>query len=56
MSETQADAFRHYLIAMTKFFDSLALRLPSGAPALLVVGHSKWNHSERFPHLAFSRR
>jgi 16S rRNA G966 N2-methylase RsmD len=45
VSTERADAFRHYLVAMTKFFDSLGPLLPSGAPALLVVGHSTWNKS-----------
>ena len=47
VSEDRANAFRHYLVAMAKFFRAL-LPLPSGAPVVLVVGHSTWN-SVRIP-------
>lgn len=46
LSRKRADAFRHYLVAMTMFFHGLAKHLPAGAPAVLVVGHSSWNRSE----------
>lgn len=46
VSGERADAFRHYLVAMTKFFESLGPLLPSGAPTVLIVGHSTWNHSQ----------
>ena len=42
----RADAFRHYLVAMTKFFAGLASRLDKGKPVVLVLGHSNWNKSE----------
>lgn len=46
VSSDRADAFRHYLTAMTKFFEGLAKHLNPGAPAVLVVGHSAWNRAE----------
>jgi hypothetical protein len=45
VSEKRADAFRHYLIGMSKFFDQLRGRVAKGAPVVLVVGHSTWNNS-----------
>jgi hypothetical protein len=42
----RADAFRHYMVAMTRCFDELTTLLPPGAPALFIVGHSAWNGSE----------
>ena len=45
VSGERADAFRHYVTAMTKVFDGLAELVPSGAPAILIVGHSTWNKS-----------
>lgn len=41
-SPERANAFRHYIVAMTKFFRALARRLPAEAPAIVVVGHSAW--------------
>ena len=46
LSNDRADAFRHYLVAMTRFFQGLAKHLRPGVPAVLVVGHSAWNQSE----------
>lgn len=43
VSEERANAFRHYAIAMTRFFASLAKRVRAGTPVVLVVGHSSWN-------------
>jgi len=45
VSEERANAFRHYLVAMAKFFENLAPLLRPGAPTLLIVGHSTWNKS-----------
>lgn len=42
----RADAFRHYIVAMSRSFDELARVLPAGAPAIFVVGHSSWNSAE----------
>jgi adenine-specific DNA methylase len=42
----RADAFRHYMVAMGKTFNELAEVLPSGAPAVFVVGQSQWNGAE----------
>ena len=46
MSAVRADAFRHYIAAMTYALSSLSRLLPSGAPAVFVVGHSTWNGTE----------
>jgi DNA modification methylase len=46
VSPHRADAFHHYMVAMKKTFDGLAEALPSGSPAVFVVGKSKWNGSE----------
>ena len=46
ISEERADAFRHYLTAMGRFFQGLAGIVRAGTPAMLVVGHSTWNHSQ----------
>jgi hypothetical protein len=45
VSEERADGFRHYLVAMTYFFQELAKCLRRGRPVVMVVGHSAWNHS-----------
>ncbi|GMV70302.1 MAG: hypothetical protein AMXMBFR77_01410 [Phycisphaerales bacterium] len=42
----RADAFRHYTVAMQKFFDGAAKVLPEGRDAVLVVGRSTWNGLE----------
>jgi hypothetical protein len=44
-SEERADAFRHYMVAMTNFFDALRKHVVPEAPTILVVGHSTWNKS-----------
>lgn len=46
ISAERANGFRHYLTAMTRTFESLALILERDAPAVFVVGHSTWNNSE----------
>jgi hypothetical protein len=50
----RANAFRHYLIAMTRFFTSLSHVVRPGAPSLLIVGHSTWN-SAQIPTTALFR-
>ena len=42
-SPVRANDFRHYVIAMARVFGQLSSWLPSGAPAVFVVGHSQWN-------------
>jgi len=54
----RADAFRHYAVAMQKFFDGAAKVLPAGHNAVLVVGRSAWNGleiptSQLFTELAY---
>ncbi|MGQ0803510.1 MAG: TRM11 family SAM-dependent methyltransferase [Actinomycetota bacterium] len=44
-SDDRADAFRHYIGGMRRFFDALAPRVSAGAPVALVVGRSSWNNS-----------
>ena len=51
VSPERADSFHHYLVAMRHVFRALAKKLPAGAPAVLVVGHSAWN-SVRIPTTA----
>lgn len=46
VSEERANAFLHYMVAMTRFFEGLAAQLRPQRPALLVVGHSSWNASQ----------
>lgn len=46
VSDERADAFRHYIAGMSKFFDGLAPHLQPGSPVVLVVGHSTWNNSK----------
>lgn len=41
--EQRANAFKHYVVAMTRVFERLAVTLRPGSPAVLVVGHSSWN-------------
>jgi hypothetical protein len=43
VSAERANSFRHYAIAMTRFFASLADQIPQHTPVVLVVGHSTWN-------------
>lgn len=45
-SPRRADEFRHYCVAMARALKSIADILPAGAPAVLVVGHSRWNGQE----------
>lgn len=45
VSDERADAFRHYIAGMSKFFRELAPHLDAGRPVVLVVGHSTWNNS-----------
>lgn len=42
----RANTFKHYCVAMRAVFEQLAILLPNGAPALFIVGHSKWNNEE----------
>jgi tRNA G10 N-methylase Trm11 len=42
----RANAFHHYIVAMSRCFEELASVLASGAPAVFVVGHSSWNSAE----------
>lgn len=42
----RADAFQHYMVAMTLCFEGLAELLPAQAPAVFIVGHSSWNSAE----------
>lgn len=46
VSGERANAFRHYIAAMTAVFDELAGVVKPGAPTLFIVGHSTWNGSE----------
>jgi DNA methylase len=46
ISGSRANDFRHYVQAMTMSFRELARVMQSGAPALMVVGHSTWNGQE----------
>jgi hypothetical protein len=46
VSADRANAFRHYLVSMTRFFRAIRGRVRVGGPVLVVVGHSTWNTSE----------
>jgi|ERR1700680_2861629 len=46
ISPTRANAFRHYMLAMTRVLEGLSSLLRPRSPALLVVGHSCWNSAE----------
>jgi hypothetical protein len=46
VSADRANAFRHYLVSMTRFFSALRGHVRVGSPVLVVVGHSTWNTSE----------
>ncbi|MEX2413502.1 MAG: DNA methyltransferase [Thermoleophilaceae bacterium] len=39
----RADEFRHYCVGMSRAFARLAEALPTGAPAIFIVGRSHWN-------------
>jgi hypothetical protein len=45
LSQNRANAFRHYHVAMTKFFRCLSKHVRPSTPALIVVGHSTWNEA-----------
>ena len=40
--EIRANAFKHYAVAMQKTFEEISKVLRRDAPAVFVVGHSKW--------------
>lgn len=42
----RANGLRHYQLSMHRVFVELAKVLAPGAPAILVVGHSKWGDSD----------
>lgn len=42
----RADEFRHYCVGMARTFASLAEVLSEGAPAMFVVGRSRWNGND----------
>jgi len=46
VSAHRANAFLHYIVSMSYFFEGLALHLNPEAPVVLVVGHSQWNGLE----------
>lgn len=46
ISRERANAFRHYMVAMTTLFQGLARLVPPGAPTILIVGHSTWNRTK----------
>lgn len=46
VSDQRANAFRHYIAAMTDVFEGLADVVKPGAPALFIVGHSTWNGTQ----------
>lgn len=46
VSRERADAFHHYIAAMSQVFEELARCTRPGSPVVLVVGHSAWNSSE----------
>lgn len=45
VSAERANAFKHYIAAMTSVFDELATVVKPGGVTLFVVGHSTWNAS-----------
>lgn len=45
ISAERANAFRHYMAAMSKFFDCLTQFVSTEAPVVLVIGHSSWNNT-----------
>lgn len=46
VSGERANAFRHYIAAMTEVFDGLAQVVRPGGATLFIVGHSTWNGTE----------
>jgi hypothetical protein len=46
VSNVRADAFHHYIAAMTGVFDGLARCTQYNTPLILVVGHSSWNDAQ----------
>jgi hypothetical protein len=50
----RADEFRHYCVGMARTFQRLADVLPAEAPAIFVVGHSRWNGEELHTSRLFS--
>jgi hypothetical protein len=42
----RADEFRHYCVGMARSFARLAEVLPEGAPAIFIVGRSRWNGND----------
>jgi len=42
----RADAFKHYAMSMQSVLTQLGDVLPEGAPAILVVGNSRWKSAE----------
>jgi 16S rRNA G966 N2-methylase RsmD len=46
VSDSRARSFRHYITNMGKVLRGLSHRLPKNAPAIFVVGHSRWNGTE----------
>jgi hypothetical protein len=45
-SVRRANEFRHYCTGMAHAFTRLAEVLPAKAPAIFIVGHSRWNGTE----------
>jgi len=50
----RADEFRHYCVGMARAFQRLADVLPPEAPAIFIVGHSRWNGEELHTSRLFS--
>ena len=46
VSSERADAFGHYMLSMQDVLGQIAVVLRAGAPAIFVVGHSRWNQHE----------
>ena len=46
VSSERADAFSHYMLSMQDVLGQIAVVLRPGAPAIFVVGHSRWNQHE----------
>jgi hypothetical protein len=46
VSNARADAFHHYIAAMTQVFDGLAHCARRNMPLILIVGHSSWNDAQ----------
>ena len=43
VSTMRADAFKHYVVGMSRAIANVARRMKPGSPFILVVGHSSWN-------------